>query len=267
MGFINDLNECTDPTSGDYLIIADASASASDRDRRVNVSRFATVANQNTFTVPQTFAPASTSANGVVVNMPTSTTAYALLVQLNGVDRFRAIAAAAENTFQIANVDSGSVAGPRLLINRNNNASTPSAGHATLQALTGTSYSIWPDASGVLRISNSQPTSASDTGGAVVGAQTSMAEAKNIEDELSGINEVIARVKMGAMAVRRFTYRNKAFNRERFEGVITDLAPAFGMDRDESHPQGKSLNIVQIIGDLLRVTDDLIGRVEALEAT
>lgn len=41
--YIENLNECTDPVSGDYLWIVDASAGSTDKDRRVNVGKFAQV--------------------------------------------------------------------------------------------------------------------------------------------------------------------------------------------------------------------------------
>lgn len=73
---------------------------------------------------------------------------------------------------------------------------------------------------------------------------------------------VAERVRLGAEAVRRFVYRSGAFGGEEFEGVVTDLAPAYGMDRDEEQPAGKSLNEIQILGDLLRMVDSLAQRVD-----
>lgn len=79
------------------------------------------------------------------------------------------------------------------------------------------------------------------------------------------LTEVAGRVRLGAEAVRRFVYRSGAFGGEEFEGVVTDLAPAYGMDRDEEQPAGKSLNEIQILGDLLRMVDSLAQRVAELE--
>lgn len=39
--YIENLNECTDPVSGDYLWVVDASAGSTDKDRKVNVGKFA----------------------------------------------------------------------------------------------------------------------------------------------------------------------------------------------------------------------------------
>jgi len=52
--YIENLNSCTDPTSGDYFWVVDASAGATDKDRKVNVGLFAQLAVANTFTNDQT---------------------------------------------------------------------------------------------------------------------------------------------------------------------------------------------------------------------
>lgn len=39
--YIENLNECTDPTTGDYLWVVDASAGSTDKDRKLNVGKFA----------------------------------------------------------------------------------------------------------------------------------------------------------------------------------------------------------------------------------
>ncbi len=56
--YIENLNECTDPTAGDYLWIVDASASASDKDRKVDAGKFPRLAVANTFTENQTISKA-----------------------------------------------------------------------------------------------------------------------------------------------------------------------------------------------------------------
>lgn len=52
--YIENLNSCSDPTSGDYLWLVDASASASDKDRKVDVGLFARLAAANVFSGAQT---------------------------------------------------------------------------------------------------------------------------------------------------------------------------------------------------------------------
>lgn len=39
--YIENLNECTDPTTGDYLWVVDASAGSTDKDRKLDAGRFA----------------------------------------------------------------------------------------------------------------------------------------------------------------------------------------------------------------------------------
>lgn len=162
--------------------------------------------------------------------------------------------------------DFGASAGPRIQIGRNSNASTPSAGHFLLRNLNNSAYRIWPDGSGNLRIGTTDPSYANDTAGTVVGTQTSMAAAKDIMPGLSAIDDVATRIRAGADAVRKFAYKSGAYNRQMFEGVVVDEAPEYGMDRDDDHPAGKSLNEIQIIGDLLRMVADLAQRVAELEA-
>jgi hypothetical protein len=162
--------------------------------------------------------------------------------------------------------DNGANAGPSMRIGRNSNASTPAAGSLELYSRNNTGI-IWVDGSGNLRIGTTLPTNATDTGGTVVGAQTSMAEAKYLADDVTPISEVLASIQQAATeAVKMFTYRSGAFNSQAFEGVVTDLAPRYGMDRDEAHPAGKSLNEITLLGDLLRAVAWLSERVAILEA-
>jgi hypothetical protein len=130
----------------------------------------------------------------------------------------------------------------------------------------GTDYSIWPDASGNLRINTALPTNALDGAGTVVGAQTSCLSSKDITGDPASIDDVLASVRQGAEAVRRFVYKSGSYNGEEFSGIVTDYAPRYGMDRDEEHPAGRSLNVINAIGDMMIVLNDLVQRVAALEA-
>lgn len=162
-------------------------------------------------------------------------------------------------------IDNGTGIGRQLLLERNSNASTPAAGLLKITSLSGTYYRIWPDASGNLRINTSDPTNANDTAGTVIGTQTSSLDSKDVIDEAAPIGEVLAAVRQGAEAVRRFVYKSGAYNSEEFSGVVVDYAPRYGMDRDAEHPAGKSLNVITAIGDLLMAVANLTERVEALE--
>lgn len=201
---------------------------------------------------------------GYTLTVPASGTA-ALLGVGNTFTQDQVISKAGAQ-LSLADGDNGASYGGRLIAGRNNNASTPAAGHVRLTNLSGGAYRIWPDASGILRIWTGDPTNANDTSGTVVGAQTSMAEAKLLADELTPIGEVLASIQQAAeQAVRRFSYRSGAFGGERFEGVVVDYAPRYGMDRDDEHPTGKSLNEITLLGDLLRAVAWLAERVAVLE--
>lgn len=186
--------------------------------------------------------------------------------QLSGTNRARIELQTNASLFVMEDFDNSNLAGPRLQAGRNSNASTPAAGFLRLSNLGGTGYRIWPDTAGNLRIGTSDPTNAADTSGTVVGAQTSSLDSKTIAGKPLPTVDILAAVQAGADAVRRFTYRNGAFNGEEFSGVVVDYAPRYGMDRDGEHPAGKSLNVATVIGDLLLAVANLAERVAALEA-
>lgn len=186
--------------------------------------------------------------------------------QLSGTNRARIELRSNASLLVMEDFDNGTGNGPRLQLGRNSNASTPAAGFVRMQNLGGTGYRVWPDTSGNLRIGTSDPTNANDTSGTVVGTQTSSLDAKNITGKPLPAVDILAAVQAGAEAVRRWTYRNGAYNGEEFSGVVVDYAPRYGMDRDAEHPAGKSLNVATVIGDLLLAVANLSERVAALEA-
>ena len=157
-------------------------------------------------------------------------------------------------------------AGCALVAGANSNGTQGGAGFVTMGSRTAVGYRIWPDASGNLRINTGDPTYANDTAGTVVGTQPASLDSKNVQPGITNIEAVLERIAIGAGAVRRFVYKSGAFGGEEFEGVVVDYAAAYGMDRDEAHPAGKSLNEINILGDLLRAVAYLSERVAALEA-
>lgn len=225
MGTLAQANECTNPTSGDWFWIHDVSAGATDRDRRVDVGRFPQLAATNTFTADQIIA----------------------------------------GNLSCSVYDNTTGTGRAIVIDRNNNGSTPAPGALTLREADGDSASIYADSSMILRVrSGAGPTSGQISGGTVVGAQTSSLDAKNVlgEPEITGLWDRIA---LGAASVRRFVYKSGAFDGEEFSGVVIDYAPHYGMDRDADHPAGKALNEINVMGDLLLAVSQLNERVAALE--
>lgn len=266
--YIDQLNECTDPTTGDYLLLYDASAGATDKDRKVNISRFAILANVQSFTTTQTIAPSATNVDGLLINMPTSTANAAAILKYNSVTRFTLTASAGNSSIDMAAFDNGSSIGPAILIRNNSNVTTPAAGSLGLFRKGGAFDSVWVDNSGNLRIwASNQPTSATDTSGTVVGTQTSSLDSKNISDTLPSLRESFSFILEAALTgLRTWSYKSGAFNGELFPcGLVTDLAPRYGMDRDAEHPAGKSLNIPVAIGDLIASISILHERITALE--
>jgi hypothetical protein len=225
----------------------------------------ATLAQAQTFTKAQTITP-DTVTDVLTLKVALSSFVNLINGQYDGTQYFGVAASATTQYVVLVSRDMGTGGGSYLQLGRNTNASTPAGGYIRFIDLGNDSHFVWVDNSGVVRIHTAAPTNANDTAGTIVGAQTSMAEAKTIAGGLSGLDEVFERVAAGAGAVRRFVYRDGRVGGQEFEGVVTDLAPEYGMDRDDEHPQGKSLNEPTIIGDLLRTVAWLTERVKALEA-
>lgn len=223
------------------------------KDDTGNIYTFAKLEKAQTFTGEQTIAPSDVASSCLLLNMPASTGAKPLIALYNGVVRLSMLANAGGTNLTIGGTtDAGANYGPYLEIDRNSNAATPSAGFLFLADLNATYRAVWPDNAGNLRISTSPPTNSSDTGGVVVGTQTSMAAAKNISETLPDLTESLRSILTAAQQLRAFSYKSGAYNHEEFPiGVVTDLSPRYGMDRDAEYPHGKSLNIPVVIGDLI----------------
>ncbi len=239
--YIENLNECTDPTSGDYMWVVDASAGSTDKDRKVDVGKFPRLAVGNTFTAAQVISMASPTLT------LTPTSGYARIT--------------------LSSFDNTTGIGANIFIQRNSNATTPAAGLLLVQDLNGTARRIWPDSSGNLRIGTTDPTNANDTSGTVVGAQTSHRDYKEIAGEPVSDKTALAFVLDAADQVQRFTYKSGAYNGEEFSGVILDgdTLHRYGQDADAEHPAGKSLNTINAIGDLFLAVRALTNRIGALE--
>jgi len=215
----------------------------------------ALLATANTFTAQQTVSPSSTSVDGLIVNIPASTAGYTQKWQHNSTVRANMLLQSAVTILELNSYDAGngSIA-PQVRIGRNSNASAPAAGSLAIAARDGTICFIWVDNTGAVRLSTaSAPTNSTDASGVVIGTQTSMAAAKNISGGLPNPAEALLGVWRAAKTgLRAWSYKSGSYNGEFFpNGIVTDLAPRYGMDRDAEHPAGKSLNIPVAIGDLM----------------
>ena len=283
-------NTMTSPASNDLLDIWNVAAGRLDKITRANLvgatitgggtiatggftltvpatGTAALLGTANVFTTTQSITPPNTAHGGLAINMPASTAATALGINYNAAARvtFTQQAGLSRLILNEANLGAN-VVGAGVFIGRNSNVGSPAAGFLRITTRGDVNEYIWPDSSADLRIGTVEPIYDNDATGTVIGTQTSMAKAKHIRGDLSPFDEVAARIRQGAEAVRRFTYRSGSFNNQEFEGVVIDHAPAYGMDRDKANPAGKSLNEINIAGDLLRFAAWAMGRIEALEA-
>ncbi len=188
---------------------------------------------------------------GVSISPPASTSALSLTTPANQSVGMIVISAA----------DCGANYGPHINVGRNSNGSTPSSGFIYLINRGNTGYSVWPDASGNLRIGTLAPSSGNDTSGVVCGTQTSSLDTKNVVSEFTDYDEALGAII--ATPLYNFTYKSGAFNSEQFTGIITDYSPVFGMDRDDKHQGGKSLNEVTAHGYEMAAIKALNKRIES----
>lgn len=156
----------------------------------------------------------------------------------------------------------GGVAGKAVVIGRNSSGSG-APGQIALEYRNGAgSAFIWGDTSGVMRVGTSAVTEVGgDTGGTVIGTQTSTAASKHVLAQVSGPVATSAALSIiRDTPVYQFIYKNGAYNGETFYGITTDSSPLFGMD------QGKSFNPVTSFGVTVLAMQALDAKVRDLEA-
>jgi hypothetical protein len=123
-----------------------------------------------------------TARVGMIVDTAASATADVQQWKANGTERAD-LNFAGDSFFRLIDFDNDAGNGPRIIIGRNTDASTPAAGHIWMTDKGATPYFIWPEDNGDLRIGTTTPTFANDASGTVVGTQTSWHEVKdNIND-------------------------------------------------------------------------------------
>jgi len=241
--YIENLNECTDPTTGDFLLVTDASAGSTDKDRKVNISRFAILANTQTFTAQQTFTP---TANTTPINISTPSNQGAAAIS-------------------VGSGDCGSSYGPHISVGRNSNASTPAAGFLYMAARPGTMCAIWVDNTGVVRLNTAAvPTNANDTSGTIIGNQSSYVGLKTDVVEWNDTKAALDAV----MSVPLFSYRFIADQDDReYRGiVITDEDRGAWFSDNDKDNQVPSLNERNLFGYLIAAIQEQQRQIEELKA-
>lgn len=264
MGYREQLNECTDPVSGDWIEITNT-GNATDKEQKVDAGKFAILANAQTFTGAQTFTPSGTGTNAIKVDMVASNTAYAYMAYYNATYRYGVYERAALSLIELVSVDLGNtIAGPYVSVGRNSNATVPAAGSVQLYNRSGTPYSLWVDASANLRIHTAAPASAAnDTAGTVVGAQTSYA---GIKEDITEWNDSQAALD-AILACRLFQYHLKGDETKRqYSGlVITDEDRGAWFSENDADNQIPALNERNLFGYLIGAVQALSAQVEALK--
>ena len=150
--------------------------------------------------------------------------------------------------------------GSQFYAGRNSSSGYEAAGHYSMAARGGTSYSIWVDNTGKLRVLNTRPTTSTDTAGTIVGTQSSQMATKRIHGP--GPTPQAALDLLLAANVYNFTYKADEAGDdepEHFAGIVTDEIPELGQDR------GKLFNPASANGYTIQAIKAIAARVEALE--
>lgn len=248
---VSDLTALTAPDNTDLIPVFDASVGSLKKStitQVVAVSDAALKAGANTFTAAQAITPSATGTVGLTITPPAS----------NG----------AVTALNLAPFNNGTDIGNRLSLGENNNGSTPAAGHINFRTNASASRYVWCDATGVLRVHTSPPSSAggiSDTAGTVIGAQTSHAAYKDVLGAPVADDVALASLVAAAADVRRFIYKDGV---EEFSGIVLDgpQKQRYGTDPDEEHAAGRALNVINAIGDIMLALRAIERRLAALEA-
>lgn len=128
----------------------------------------------------------------------------------------------------------------------------------------GSTADLWVDTTGVLRIGGGPVEGTADTGGTIVGTQTSTLDTKILLGNDLTPSEALATIL--ATPVKRFRYKGGSYNGTEFHGIIADWSPEFAMDPEPAHPNGRSFNPVNGLGFTIQAIKALNDRIEALEA-
>lgn len=127
----------------------------------------------------------------------------------------------------------------------------------------GTDQGVWSDSTGVLRIGATFPSEATgDTGGTIVGTQTSTRDTKNI---LGGFTDYRGALDAILRApIYLFTYKGGRFGATVFTGIVADEFPQVMMDPSPDHPEGRSFSPVSAFGYTAAAIKALQQEIDAL---
>jgi hypothetical protein len=166
--------------------------------------------------------------------------------------------------FEIASRSNGTgaVAGNSVVIGKNNSGNTAAGCLAYVLKTSGTAF-LWSDTTGVLRIGTSgcpteNNTSISDTGGTIVGTQTSTLDSKLLIAPFTNTRHALD-VVAGA-PLWRFTYKQGIAGE--FVGVMSNTTPELMMDPSPEHPEGRSFSSVSAFGYTAAAIAELKKQIE-----
>lgn len=153
--------------------------------------------------------------------------------------------------------------GPIISLGRNTDGGGTGAGSVDFMQKDGTHGYVWRDNSNQMRVDTSPPISSNDTGGTVIGTQSSARDSKYIYAEYTDDRTALATL-LGSR-LYEYSYKSGAFGGQRFIGITTDDSPTFGMDRDGMHPGGKSFNTPTAFGYTVAAIRELERRLTRVE--
>lgn len=263
---INDLSPLSAAAATDYVPIWRTAAGLT---QKITVDALLGRDTAQTFTRGLTIEPSVTTDLGLVINMPAGiTTARPFRVLLNNVLTMQYNNVSGNNQLSILDFDNSNSAGSVLYLGRNNNGSTPAPGALLCVASDGATDYLYPDDSDIWRYRTAAVTNATQSGGTVIGSQSSNIAFKDITGEPISDEEALAKIVEAAELIKRFVYKSGAYGGEEFSGIVLsgDAKPRYGMDADPEHPAGKALNEINAIGDIFKAIRNLSQRLEALEA-
>lgn len=249
-----------DGTTGTKLVISTKRDGGATTEAARILANGHLLVNTTTDSAQVTIQAGSTSVLGLVVNVPSGSTASSAVFSQNGAGRVYILRnGSASEGIRLEEFDNGSGSGNVIYTKRNTNASTPAPGTMLFQRATAALSYLWPDDSGVWRTGSSAPTNAVYGSGTVVGTQTSTRDTKDIIRD--GVAPETALATILHTPVYEFQYKNGAYNNSVFHGIVSEESPEFVMD------EGRVFNPISAFGFTVQAIKSLYQRIEQLENT